>query len=395
MKNWVFSWIGIAVIIVSYMWYNHIFVREEVGNKVIETINSTPYAVHFTANQQQPTSFFTAAAFPAYTKWCHENQKLCEIMPLQQLYADIQRLGSIQFIWSQWVTEEIAWLSKMIDSLTTIAPYRSYPYAFGQLLIPLPKQMGSWKGNTWDMQNSFAQQTRIDAARISQKWEYYTCDAKKIASIRALSEEDFIALVYDTGTRLPYLNPCPTYERAHYAAFNAFYYMNDAEEAAQNFKISAFHDNAPWLTPLMAALVYGRGGEHLKSATLWYDRYINIMTKQTVVDDILIEDANRAIKKAVLELQLQLITEAATDTPICNKSYSCLQKNNSLVKSIQHSYNDICKVGKEQNNIRCILLDVWLQSKWITLDGRLVYPVNEDYVFAWNMEYNSRWIQPK
>ncbi len=71
-------------------------------------------------------------------------------------------------------------------------------------------------------------------------------------------------------------NPCMNYELPHYMAFNYFTYLADSEHAAEQYRISAFHDDAPALTPTLAALVYGRAGQHLKSATLRYDRYTNL-----------------------------------------------------------------------------------------------------------------------
>jgi hypothetical protein len=52
----------------------------------------------------------------------------------------------------------------------------------------------------------------------------YTCDGAKIAAIQDLDETSFIDIVYNTGLKQAFLNPCQSYERAHYAAFNAFYY---------------------------------------------------------------------------------------------------------------------------------------------------------------------------
>ena len=53
---------------------------------------------------------------------------------------------------------------------------------------------------------------------------------------------------------------------------------------------------------------------------------------QSPTDPILLQDAEKDIKKAVFELQLQLITEADTGSvaQICKKSYDCLKKNNAI-----------------------------------------------------------------
>lgn len=155
--------------------------------------------------------------------------------------------------------------------------------------------------------------------------------------------------------------------------------------------ISAFHSNAPALTPLMAALVYGRGGEHLKSATLRYDRYLGLLAQN---DEVLISEAERALHKAIFEIQLQIITEAAASSAECKKDYSCLQQNGAIKKSIEHNRTDICQSGKNKENLRCIVLAEGMSRDFITLAGGLVYPLGENYRFLWSSDYNSRWAVP-
>lgn len=281
-------------------------------------------------------------------------------------------------------------LATMLDNLTTLAPYWEYPYTFWMLLVPMPKQMVIQQ-DTWDQQ-----QSRIDARNLAKKGEYYTCDPDKITAIRALDVNAFITKIYNTWEKAELENPCPWYERAHYAAFNAFYYNNDADESAQNYKISAFQTDSPKMTPLMAALVYGRAWNHLKSASLRYDRYISLASQNLKWDSILQGDMERALKKAVFEIQLQIITEAeelAWDT--CEKSYTCLQEKWYIKASVEKSYDTICQKWQERNNIRCLLLYVWLQEKRITKAGAIVYPLGEWFMYDWSIDYKSRWISEK
>ncbi|MEI7477100.1 MAG: hypothetical protein WCJ81_00680 [bacterium] len=134
----------------------------------------------------------------------------------------------------------------------------------------------------------------------------------------------------------------------------------------------------------MAALVYGKGGEHLKSATLWFDRF-TILSQDNA--DLLSGDATRSLKKAIYEIQLQLLTEAGSGTSEeCSKSYTCLQSQGLLKQSIEHSFSDICDNGKNTQNIRCILLDLGLQQHLISRQGTLVYPMDTGYTFGWDTE---------
>jgi hypothetical protein len=368
------------------MWYNHYFLRQDKANAAVEKVNPVPYLVYFETNQQQPNTFFTAPAFPEYSKRCHDQQKFCSIMPMQQLYADLQWLWSIQFVGSQGGRNELVGLTKLINNLTNLAPYWDYPYAFGGLMIPMQKSTDNNKEKI-----ALEKESWINAYNLSQKWEMYTCDPRKIAGIEALDETWFIHTVYDTELKQPYTNPCPSYERAHYAAFNAFYYRWDAVDSARNYKISAFTDWSPGLTPLMAALVYGRGWEHMKWASLWYERYTSITTAGGE-SDVLQKEADRALKKSVFELQLQLITEADAASEECNKSYQCLVDKGYILQTITNSYQS-CKSNPK--DIRCVLLAIWLQQKRISLSGKLIYPVDTEFMFSWSEDYSSRWIQPK
>ena len=387
----ILQWLSIVILFGIYMLYSYYFLRQQKGNTLVETINPVTYENHFDANKSQPNTFFTAPAFPEYTKWCDDEKNFCSIMPLQQLYADFQRLGSIQFVGWQSPTAIPVALGKLIDNITTLAPYWHYPYAFGQLIIPLQKSPDASKEMLALQKLSWQQ-----AAEIAAKGEHYICDQTKITAIEKLDEDSFIRIVYNTGLKQAFLNPCPSYELPHYAAFNAFYYRWDAEDAAKNYKFSAFTEGSPGLTPLMAALVYWRGGEHLKGATLWYDRYLNITDSDTNDNNVLQNDADRAIKKAIFELQLQLISEAADiGKTTCDKSFTCLAHNGFIKQSIEKSKQQICNKKDNANSVRCILLHLGLQEGRITLAGNLTYPFGKDYIFIWSDDYNSRWIQPK
>lgn len=134
--------------------------------------------------------------------------------------------------------------------------------------------------------------SRNNTIELAKKGEFFLCDPKKMIAITGMTQEQFINLVYKKEEQFDYLNPCKSYEIPHYMAFNYFYFLKDAENAAQQYRISAFHNTAPSLTPMMAALVFGRGGEHLKSATLRYDRYAALAESE---DDINADDAKRSL----------------------------------------------------------------------------------------------------
>ena len=94
-------------------------------------------------------------------------------------------------------------------------------------------------------------------------------------------------------------------------------------------------------------------------------------------------------------MQLQLITDAADKTPECGTSYNCLQQRGAIRTSVQDTRNNICQAGRNQQDIRCILVGAGLQAGYIRLNGQLTYPIEDNFEFMWSKEYDSWWAQPR
>lgn len=388
-------WVAVIILFWLFIWYNVAFIRTKWWTKLQATINPVPYTKHFDAEQERPKSFFTAPAFPGYTKWCHDNKKLCSIMPLQQLYADMQWISSIQYIWGSSNYKWFYGLHTLLDNISNLAPYWTYPYVFGELLIPEQKPVGADAATYTTIKDS-----RNKASELTQKGVYYTCDPEKIKEIEALSSSWFIETVYNTGLRADLENPCISYEIPYYGGFNEFYYKGDIEQSAKYYKVSAFSDGVPTMAPLMAALVYGRGGEHIKGATLRYERYRDLVTQVSSQEDEFIKaDLEKAYKKSIFELQLQLITDAEQaakdkgEAETCTKEYTCLQEK-GYIKQTSENYFQECREEAEANTIgiKCAIFANWLNDKLITRNGDLTYPLWTWFDFMWDITQESRWI---
>lgn len=398
-KN-IFIRFAIVAGVALYVFYNHSFMRTTRGDKLQRTVNPIPYTSYFATEQQKPTTFFTAPAFPEYTIWCHKNQKLCSMMPLQQIYADMQWLSSIQFVGGQMTVDWLDWLYILLDNITNLSPYSDYPYVFWQLLIPQAKVSLDNKKITKEVEASWA-----NAWKLAKKWIMFTCDAGKIDKIVSLSLTWFLQTVYNTGLRESLENPCKNYENAYYAWFNAFYYSNDIENAASFYKISSFNTGVPTMAPLMAAIVYGRWGQHYKSAILWFERY-NDIKDDAEYDEILAKDADKAIRKSVMELQLQLLTEASEIVAgtgnvekfaenACETTYNCLVEKWAIKKAITNSYSNNCVEKKDATNIMCDILTIGFKNGWITRNSWMTYPFETQISFVRDTTYKSRWIRSK
>lgn len=348
--------------------YNDLFLRSEPANTFGETINPIPYAAHFQEKNNKPHAVFQTPVFPSYNTYCHKAWKPCQFMPFQQLYGDLLRIGSIQYVGMNIGEKANTSLGVLLDTLTTIAPYWKYPYVFGQLIIPMQKILD--EGGAIDRIEE-RKKSRDDAVVLGKKWEFFLCDKGKLE------------------------NPCGSYELPHYLAFNEFYYVGDSEAAAEHYRISAMHSDAPALTSLMAALVYGRWGEHLKSATLRYDRYLSLAAVSLADEkQNSSNEKEKNLAKAIFEIQLQLITEAAEATPECGTSYGCLQTRGAVSKSIQHSRDNLCESWRNTQNIRCILMKEGLSRGFINTNGKLTYPLDPTFTFLRSQEFNSRRAQP-
>lgn len=150
-----------------------------------------------------------------------------------------------------------------------------------------------------------------------------TCDAKKVAAIASLSDEDFVNIIESRDDRYISLRePCHTYELAHTLGFNYFYHFNDLESAIVYYQIAAFHEAAPLVTKTMPALLRSRQGEHLISAQLWFDRAMTLDTQTQ--DAVIDEQYTRAMGKAINELQLHLLEQADNRDDTCVHDYVCL-----------------------------------------------------------------------
>lgn len=296
---------------------------------------------------------------------------------------------------SDWLN----WLYLLLDNITNLSPYSDYPYVFWQLLIPQQKVSLDNRKITKEVENS-----RANAWKLAKKWIMFTCDPEKIEKITALTLSWFLKTVYDTWLRKWLENPCKNYENPYYAWFNAFYYNNNIEDAASFYKISSFNDGVPTMAPLMAAIVYGRWWEHYKSAILWFERY-NDIKDRAQYDEILAKDADKALRKSVMEIQLQVLTEASQilagtgekkdyQENSCETTYSCLEEKWAIKEAITASLNN-CLQKNEQTDFKCAILRIGFENNWISKNGEMKYPFETNSVFVWDPTYKSRWIKSK
>ena len=102
--------------------------------------------MYFDVQSNKPHAVFQTPVFPQYNNYCHEKGKACQLIPFQQLYSDIMRISSIQYIGVNLGANGDRGLYTLLDTLTTLSPFRPYPYGFGQLVVPMQKTIDEGTG---------------------------------------------------------------------------------------------------------------------------------------------------------------------------------------------------------------------------------------------------------
>lgn len=85
-----------------------------------------------------------------------------------------------------------------------------------------------------------------------------TCNHEKIDAIKSLAPAAFISAVHTKDSR--YRELCPDYRLPQMLAFDYYYYLDDAEQAIEYYKIAAMHDDVPKIALTMPAIIARKYG---------------------------------------------------------------------------------------------------------------------------------------
>ena len=105
-------------------------------------------------------------------------------------------------------------------------------------------------------------------------------------------------------------------------------------------------------------------------------------------------DIDKAIRKAVTELQYQYLDEAQELAgSACQKSYTCLVTGGYVRKALQQSQINNCATQENRTyNLRCVLTQEAKKRGWISADGTTMTYPDSAFSFGRSDEYNSWWI---
>ncbi len=377
------------------------------------------YITFYIKKNEDPTYLFKSDIFDQYNKYCHQHKKNCIIFPFQQIYADLLWLGTIQYLGSVIDVAKAPYMYDMLNNLSNLSPYWDYPYYFGELMLPLSRSMHS------DLWIDKLKTSWINSIKYWEKWKYYNCDKEKIKWILSLTDKTFFEDVYlKTGSWKKYLKPCDIYEIPYQLWFNYWYYLQDSEKSAQNYKIASFFEDIPLVTPRMVIIVNSRKWNFEKSMQLAFLRYISLIKKLNNVKSeedkkILNSKIDESIRSSVIQYLFWVLQRADNLIWSQNKCYhdfECLAQNGYITKVISEdiksckesnidftklSIDDILSLDENQLSkiSKCYVLWYAIQEGFVNLRKYpyLFYYLDDgtkyNFVFDWDL--NSWWFRPQ
>jgi hypothetical protein len=240
-----------------------------------------------------------------------------------------------------------------LESITNISPYWQYPYIFTQYLLPLQK-------------HSFLKNEEISSVIEKKSWEQAVLIGEK--GVDFLCDSD--------------LQKCYDFEFPKSLAFTYFYYLGDLVEAKKYYQLAADSDDAPYFLQNMAAVIEGRIGNHLKSAIMWYEKFLSEQENGG-------EKSEYFIKKSVFEYTLHLIEITDANQNFCVQDLECLQKEMLLQKTIINAKKLCVDSVDTISEISCMLLKYGLDNGFIGLDGSLEYPLDENLYYGYREDVSD------
>lgn len=375
------------------------------------------YVNYFFKKDANPIYVWKDKIFTDFAEQCHKNKQNCLILPHQQTYSDLVWLNSIQYVGSVIDSSKTVYLFSMLDNITNLNPYWTFPYVFGELLIPINKNMHK------DLDENLKNASWTSSALLWEKWIHYNCDQDKTPKIAALTWADFYKIINNKWAEWDSLkNPCSNYEIPWYLWFNYYYYLANWEKSWQSYKIASFNEDTPKVVSSMVAVVLGRLGQHVQSMGLWFSQYLAFLEKYqnsksqdetALYETKVLESQNRSLFEFQLNvLEISSNTYGQTE---CPKDYKCLlqkwfiknvlldtAKNCQKYTSKDFEWDNLFKMAQwatdYQDKIKCFMLIYWYKSQNIKDSWELNYPFNSwDNQFEFNFDENLNdwWVRVK
>lgn len=372
---------------------------------------------YFLYKDQDPIYVWKNKTFTDYANYCHKNKLNCMILPHQQTYADLVWMNSIQYVWSVVDSTKTRYLYWLLDNITNLSLYWTYPYVFWELLIPINKNMAK------NFDQEIKTKSWLESTLIWEKWKLYNCDQDKLKQILQYSWSDFYKVLNEKLQVRDWLkNPCVIHEIPWYLWFNYFYYLSNGDESGKNYQIASFNEDTPKVVSSMVAVVAWRMWQHTKSMGLWFSQYISLYDKLLSSEtqeekDLYSSKSTEAQKKSFFEFELSIIERAANGywKDKCVKDYSCLNKNWYIYKVLgdvakncssfkpkdfewDNLYTISDKSSDFYDKLECFMIMYWYKSWYITKYWELIYPFEDEwqkFEYIWDDDISDWWVKLK
>ena len=172
----------------------------------------------------------------------------------QNIVSDSYWLSAIQYIGSNALGSEYKeYLYVMLNFITDLNPYFTFPYQIGELLLP------SYNERYENLNDAEIQKNTKQAIKIGLKGIEKNCDKKKVE--KAKNEYDLKKLWTDES----YKNTCSDAMIPYYLAYTYYWNLHDGQKSSEYYRIAATNTDAPTGARTMAAIMQGKSGDREKS----------------------------------------------------------------------------------------------------------------------------------
>lgn len=360
-------------VIIAYKW---LFFQNDDNKFIPQT-----YTREYFQSKNNPLYYNNNSTLKAYNDYCLANEKGCSIFPHQAWFADQIRLKAIQQAGQTHFTAFSDRFYLQLSTISQLQPHREYPYILGQLLLPLQKEEQT--------PSSDQESSREKAIMYWELWISQLCKPELNDILNKLSDQDLeeqYEIVQASNSGL-----CPSDELPYMLAFNYYHYLQDTDNAIKYYKVAALSPGAQPSTLKMPAIILWRGGEHLKSASIWLDKAFRSMEQ----NNISYESTEYYIHKALFEWSLQLITDADQDQDQCHQDLSCLQNHGYINQILQDTLQECQDYNPNDRSrqTKCRLTNYGIENKFIHTNGELIYPIDpENFAYARRPDVQDRRI---
>lgn len=178
----------------------------------------------------------------------------------KNIKADYYWLNTIQYIWANALHSDYKkYLYQITNLVTDLNPYFENPYVLAQLLL------ADYNPRYENLSDEEQQKNIDEAIKIWIKWVDNFCNQELVNEVS--ESNDLNKIWWNEELK----NTCKWYKPAYYLAFNYYYHLNDAKNAAKYYKIASTSNDAPNWTKILAAIMQWKWWEREKSYFMFLD----------------------------------------------------------------------------------------------------------------------------